>query len=218
MPQIAVLIPTRGLHYTESLDSVMRSLAEVDFHWPFLLTWKEAIPFCFETLAERFMNETDSSHAWFVEEDMVIPQGGLDAMLALDSDIAVINYPSKTSGCPCGQDTLFPGSGILAAWTGCMLIKRAVFQQLVRPWFRADQAIALVHSGSACKEKYLEFTKRPYDYGGQDLYFIAKAQMAGFKLGVVPEMLCGHLDLEALGKKNVNNGCHVINRVQVVTV
>lgn len=190
---ISVLIPSRGLLHSETVEAVDRELMGIEHH-PVLYTHDESIPDCFNILSERFL-ETDSEFAWFVEEDVVPPKGSLDALLGyLDRgfDISFINYPLvKFKSGKCYK--YFQGHII---WTGmgCTLIRRKVFEKLSKPWFLDGHSLVALHAGSSTAAWSLELRKNPkITYGGQDVYFCTNAFFNGFTLGVVPHIECKHL-------------------------
>jgi hypothetical protein len=201
------------MEYSESADSISENLEGCRAREK--RTWNKPIPDCFNWLTEWTLENTDARHFWFVEEDIVVPQGGLLAMLALGADIAGINYLLKVGDHRIGE---YRHAGKLI-WicTGCMLVRREVFERMARPWWRSDKTVALISTGSACKEKFFDFIPVPADsprYGFQDINFCVQAAKLGFSLGVVEGMLCGHLQLEERGRENHNDGCHKITRVE----
>jgi hypothetical protein len=207
-PRIALLRPSRGLLFSESEDSCWRELRY--FEYERLPVHDKPIPDCFNYLVAQFL-ETDSSHALFVEEDVVLPEGAIGAMIALDADISAVNYRLKTDAR--FSEMRYQGK-LMWVSLGCTMVKRKVFETLPRPWFSTDYALSLISTGSACKEKFWDLQYSPRQYAGQDSYFSFTALKAGFTIGVVPDMLCDHLKLDALGEPNANNGCHRISRVK----
>ncbi|MGH9341990.1 MAG: hypothetical protein ACRD1R_20990 [Acidobacteriota bacterium] len=208
--KIAVLNPSRGLVFAEAMQSWREALAGIE-HLCFT-TWNQPIPDAFNVLVERFLG-TDADYAWFLEEDVMVPPRALQALLDLDADIAAINYPLK-KGLNRLSEWRYRGE---LQWVGlgCTLVRRSVFTALPRPWFRNDCAIAIVHPGSSCQEKFLEMVDRNSgQYGGQDAFFCWQARQRGFSIGVVPHMFCRHLILDQLGQPESNQGCHAIRQAQ----
>ena len=87
-------------------------------------------------------------------------------------------------------------------WTGlgCTLIRRKIFEELEKPWFRTDMEAVAVHEGSSSSGYRLHLRPRTLPalvgYGGQDLYFCAKAVISGFTIGEVIGVLAEHLTQE----------------------
>jgi hypothetical protein len=75
------------------------------------------------------------------------------------------------------------GDIVEAGATGCscLLVKRRVFEELPKPWFRVLE-----------EEKTVD-GKRMYYRSGEDFYFTSNAVKAGFKLKVITEYDIGHI-------------------------
>jgi hypothetical protein len=206
---IQVLRPTRGTEFAESSDSISRELVGFDHLEP-KRTWDKRIPDSFNWLVEYFLT-TDAGLAWFVEEDVVVPRGALAAMLAIGADISAVNYHLKIGNHRISE--MRWEDKLLWCSLGCTLIRRKVFETLPAPWFSTDYALSTYSSGSSMQGKKHRLKYAPQSYAGHDIYICFKAAEAGFSIGVVEGMLCGHLVLDALGVPNVNDGCHKISRI-----
>lgn len=222
LAQVVVLRPTRGLEFAESALSIQLSLSEavlkeyVDIESglrPTYRSWGRAIPDSFNHLAKLFIDQTKCDYAWIVEEDIIVPHDALEALLALDVDVAAINYNLKTGGPNRDSELRSKDGELYTLSTGCMLIRRRVFEALPYPWFRTDRAPGLVHPGSSTDKKFFDLIPNTSDYGGHDGYFTFTAMRAGFSVRSVPNMRCEHLQLDALGAAASNDGCHAISRV-----
>ena len=206
---LALIRPTRGLEFAESVQAVEENLEDFDGRWQPFRSWDRPIPDCFNGLVSEAL-ESGADHLWIVEEDVVPPAGGLRQLFGLKTDLAAIPYPLKI-GRPGRMSVGRWPNGRPWAGTGCLLVRRQVFEAVDYPWFRVDRAIALIHAGSSTKEKTLALVPRdPERYGGHDNYFSWAAQETGFSLGVVERTRCRHLELEGLGFDRKNNGCHLI--------
>ena len=190
---ITALVPSRGLLHTETVEAIDRELMGFEHH-PTQYTHDKPIPDCFNYLSEKFL-ETDAKYAWFVEEDVVPPEGALKKLvdyMETGYDISFINYPLvKFNGEKCYK--YFQGHIV---WTGlgCTLVKREVFEKLKAPRFMGGYSLVAIMSGSAQTHWRIEL--RPNSkviYGGQDVYFCTNAFLSGFKIGVVPNVECQHL-------------------------
>ena len=139
---------------------------------------------------------------WFVEEDTVPLAGALEKLLAVNADIACIDYGVSGWGCV----TRNTEGEILWCGLGCTLVKRAVLEALEKPWFRVDKVLRLNDwTWQDLPEEYIENR----NYGGLDIWFGMKAREKGFKI-VQVEGECDHLQLKALGERGKNNGLHEI--------
>jgi GT2 family glycosyltransferase len=202
---IALLRPSRGLLFSESENSCWHELRSVEHDR--IPSHDKPIPKAFNYIVEKAL-KTKADAFWFVEEDTVVPEGGLVALLALGTDISAINYKLKK-----GSDRLSEwrwNGELIWCSLGCTLVKRRVFERLTYPWFSTDYSVAEKITGSKCDKKFLGLVKRKMGYGGQDLYLAWRAREAGFTIGVVEGMLCRHLILEKLGQQDSNEGCHTI--------
>lgn len=208
MLDFAVLRPSRGLEYAESSDSIEEALQ--GYNYRVKRTWDKPIPDSFNWLTRWALDNTDAPFLLFVEEDIVLPIGAVNAMLELGADISGINYKLKVDG----RISEYRRNGkLLWVSTGCTMVKRRVFETLPEPWFSTDYAMVSKSTGSACKEKFLALQYDPRMYSGHDMYLCWKALEAGFTVAAVEGMLCEHLKLEEMGKPDTNNGCHRISRV-----
>ena len=203
-----VLRPTRGLEFAESSDSIDQALQGYNYRTK--RTWDMPIPDSFNWLVRWALDNTDAPDFLFVEEDVVVPIGAINAMQAVGTDIAAINYHLKIDGRISAYRRL---GKLLWVSLGCTLIKRKVFETLPEPWFSTDYALFCKSTGSACKEKILTLEYNPRSYAGQDNYLCFNALKAGFTMAAVDGMLCEHLRLDSMGPANTNNGCHIISRI-----
>lgn len=206
---IALLRPSRGLLFSESEDSCWRELRGVEHVR--IASHDKPIPDCFNYVVEEAL-KTKADSLFFVEEDIVVPEGGLAALLALDADIGAISYLLKKG--PRRLSEWHWQGKLIWVSLGCLLVKRKVFEKLPYPWFRSDRAIASRITGSKCDHNFLDLVERDAElYGGIDAFFCWQARQAGFTIDVVDGvgMLCRHLVLEQPGLPNVNDGCHRIN-------
>ena len=149
---------------------------------------------------------TDATHLWMVDGDVETPPHALDTLLRLDVDIASGVYPfhnfdkchammfGRMSDDPCGffaprdwaylKDVILGENEKVSGGTGCMLIKRRVFN--------------IYHP----KIPSLRFTRVGPDLQtcGADVYFWKRCQDAGFTGRVHGGVVCGHLPRFPLNK------------------
>lgn len=193
---IAVILPSRGLIFTEVLDSLTRNLEGYDHK--FYFSHDLPIPDCENTLVEKAMND-GCTEIFMVEEDTVPPDNCIEKLLKalLEADIAAIDYGVAGWGCI----TKNKEGEILWCGFGCTMIKRQVFEALEKPYFRSDIELRL---------NDMAWVPSPKDkYGGQDIYFCTKAREKSFEI-IQVEGECKHLKLNSLGKPEINNGLHDI--------
>ena len=193
---ITCVLPTRGMVFTQ----VIEAFEEIKKRWSLriLMSHDLPIPDAHNFLTERALSYANTEYIFYVEEDTVPPTYGIDRMLALDSDIAFIDY--GVNGWSCSAIDKITNE-ILWCGVGCTLVKRKVFEALEKPWFRTDKTLRLNDW------KWLD---NPAKYGGHDIWFCMQARSKGFKIKRANGE-CKHLQLNELGKKEWNNGLHNIS-------
>ena len=123
---IGVILASRGLIFAEAVDNLNRNLEGRDFR--IYISHDLPIPDCQNVLAQRALDDNCES-LLFIEEDTVIPDKGLDALVALNSDIACIDYGVAGWGCVTRDSHT---NEILWCGLGCTLIKREAFEAMER--------------------------------------------------------------------------------------
>uniref|UniRef100_A0A6M3L9A1 Putative glycosyltransferase n=1 Tax=viral metagenome TaxID=1070528 RepID=A0A6M3L9A1_9ZZZZ len=142
-------------------------------------------------LAEAFLN-SDCTHAFFVDSDIVLPHWAIVQLMEIDQDISSGIYFQKLD--PPNLPVIYTKKGfsswkpsekylhhfivdweegcyfpIDACGFGCVLIKREVFERIKSPWF--------------------EFTEK----GGEDIRFCVRAKQKGFQIFAHSGVMCGHI-------------------------
>jgi hypothetical protein len=199
---IAVILPTRGLVFTETEIALGKNLEGYDYR--IYRSTDLPIPDGHNQLVEKALKD-DPNYILFVEEDTVMQDGGLEQMMKANADIACIDYGVEGWGCVARNHA----GDVLWCGLGCTLVKRDVFEKLSKPYFRTDILLRLN-----------DMTWIPAGnhetYGGQDIYFCCMARDKGFKI-VQVDGECRHLRLESLGTKEVNHGIHIIGEKPKIT-
>jgi hypothetical protein len=141
---------------------------------------------------------TDAPWLWYVDDDMQLPRNVLTEMLyaSYKSPVVVAHYPCTAKG----NDAVHIRNGKFeSAGMGCVVVKREVFDQLEKPYFRTDT-------------EYVWDTDhlQPYPvdpskirHGGHDVDFFQRL----LKIGITPaiiETTCGQYYTDAI-KKYGNN-------------
>ena len=138
--------------------------------------------------------ESDATHLFLTEQDMLLPKHAIPALLELRKPVASgLYFLRKGRGQPClyaktvtlpsnpyphAPVTLFPldrpfGQLGLCPGLGCVLIERRVFEAVPEPWFDLAEG------------KY-----------GSDMYFYTKVKDAGFEVWMHPGVCCDQIDYE----------------------
>lgn len=196
---IGVVIPTRGLVFAR-VESAIEGFRE-KYQIRVYRSDNLPIPQGHSLLSQQALAD-GVTHVWFVEEDTVPPPNALDLLLKADADIACIDY--GVNGWSCITRT--PEDEILWCGLGCTLIKKEVFETLEQPWFRIDKVLRL--NDWTWMDLSEEYVKNK-SYGSLDIWFFTQARKKGFTI-IQAEGECEHLQLVALGQKEVNFGLHEI--------
>lgn len=169
---------------------------------------RKPIPNCFEDPTQEALKDPDVTHLWFVEDDMILPPDILKQMINFEEDVVAADYPVTKQG----QGALFKDASgkVIFSGTGCLLVKRPVFDKLKKPYFRSDVGWSALNYGK--KLIKLIATDRGTNfktYGLHDVTFGVKLFKAGIPINVIPVTL-GQRKLIALGKVGTNDGAHQI--------
>lgn len=205
--RIAVVTPSRGLVHSRMVESVLENLNDLshyqEIEWKYFFTNDLPIPDAQNNLIERALH-WGPDYIWSVEEDNLIPQGGLRLMfskLEKDGDVVCIDYPigEKRSSGVCKK-----GDKILWCAMGCTLFGSWVFERLEKPWFSVDKTWRITNKNP------LELVEEniPNKYGGQDIYFGMRLNEKGMKIDVIPDLVGGHIKPIKLGNAGLNDGAH----------
>lgn len=212
--RISVVLPTRGIVFTEVLErleelrhSTIRHGEAIDMH--VFYSKDLGIPDAQNTLIDKAL-AVDPEYVLFIEEDTIPIDDAFRLMVNAESDIAFIDYGVAGWSCSARSNT----GEILWCGLGCTLVSRRVFEGLQKPYFRTDKTLRL---------NDWQWIDKGAKYGGQDIWFCSKAREAGFKITQVTGE-CKHMKIDALATPEVNNGRHVISqkpvieKIQVLTI
>lgn len=202
--KIAVVCPSRGLIFSETADELLQNLQGYDYD--IFFAHDLPIPLCFEKPLQRAL-EGSYSHIWFVEDDMLLPDDILDAMLIADVPVATCDYPVSKEG----QGAVFKNAegDVIFTGTGCTLVKTEVFQKLSYPYMRTDIRWNATNYGKFVRLTANQITNPKLEgYGLHDTNFGLKLWQAGIPIEVIG--VVGQRKLIALGKAGTNEGAHNI--------
>ena len=141
------------------------------------------------TFAYFALKDPDVTHLYFMDYDVVPPNGTLQKLLDHNTPIAAGIYPLGVDGgvwsFKVGRDwwpkekpipNELIDAGVVCGST--LLVKREVFEKLEDPFFKITYR-AIDNKGKCYDE-------------GEDEYFSRMAREAGFKLVVDPSIICKH--------------------------
>lgn len=155
-------------------------------------------------VAREFLN-SDATHLFMTEMDLVLPIDTIPALLQVDRPIVSGLYFLRGGrGQPClyakgltpGRNP-FPHTPVSVFPTerpfklgrlggcpglGCVLLRREVFEAIEEPWFDLKERQPKTEEGY-----------------GSDMYFFTKVRDAGFEVWVDPRIRCGHMDYVSVG-------------------
>jgi len=199
--KIAVCLPTRGLIFAQTIEAILKEIKGITNK--IIIVSGLPIPDSHNTCVEKAL-KTSCDYILFVEEDVVIPEGGLRRMMemAREDRVLVIDYPLE------GSKTSYVEKNGEVLWSsmGCMMVPRKVFEEMPRPWFRTDKSLLITD------EEKFEFREidTPNKYGGHDVLFGLYLKSKGIKIVPIEGMKAKHLRLKSWERKTVNNGVHEI--------
>ncbi len=131
---IAVCIPSRGLMHSRTMEDVLQNTYKRGAAVKFFFSHGRPQPDAQNYITEEALKER-VDYLWFIDDDMMLPPRILDEMIDLNADVVVTHYPCTRQG----SDALHIRDGVFeSAGMGCVLVKRAIFDNLERPYFRAD--------------------------------------------------------------------------------
>lgn len=205
--KIGIICPTRGLLFTRTAQAIEE--IRNGYNTKIYFSSDLPIPDGHNTLAQQALRD-GMDQLLFIEEDTVPPTGAIEKLLAVDQDIACIDYGVSGWGCV----TRNTQGEILWCGLGTTLIKRQVFEALEYPYFRVDKVLRQNDwTWQTLPEDYIK-TKQ---YGSLDIWFCCQARAKGFRIGQVAGEEADHLLLTALGQRETNHGLHTIELKPKIT-
>ena len=195
--RIGILLPSRGLIFSETIEEVLREVAPFDFH--IFFAHARPIPEAFNEPMEKIL-QGSFDYVWIVEEDMVLPKGILQELLDLGKPIATMDYPAVEGVMCVKRDN---EGNVEYTGTGCLLIERGVLELVDKPVFSTEH----IWDTSG---KYLgKRDPREPIYGQHDIYFFMQMKKLGIPIGVT-ETIGHQRKIVEYGQKEVNDGFHKI--------
>jgi len=209
--KIAVVLPSRGLLFSQSFEELLRELKPFDYKIYF--AHGKPIPDCFNIPLEKALADPEVTHILFAEDDMMLPKGILKKMVALNVPATALDYPFKNDG----EATILhaPDGSALYSGTGFLLVWREVFDKMPKPVFRTDLAWD-VRIQNHTLYMWPRDVSRIKTYGLHDINFGLTLYTNG--MPIIPAAPAGQRKLLALGMANSNNGAHFIKELTKVGI
>lgn len=188
---VIVAQPTRGIILTEVQDAIDRELAANNQIPVILRTHDLPLPLCRNFLIESALKLPDWTHILLLDDDVILPKGGLKELINLKTDVAVMDYPMKSlAGNNKTYGTVVTDKDKTVAWAGLgsVLVKREVFEKIDQPWFILTQhRIQRSNDGQigffASQEQGAQKIS-----AGEDTFFFLQVRKAGFKVKVAKKI------------------------------
>ncbi len=201
MAKIAVILPSRGLMFSQTAEELLENLEGYDYDIYF--AHGLPIPDCFNKPLTEALKGT-YTHFWFVEDDMVLPKDTLKRLLQAKTEAICCDYP-VTKG---GKASVYrdPEGNAIYGGTGCLLVTSRFLQKYRQPIFRTDIAWD-VKIGDRFEAESRKIKGNVY--GLHDVTFGLLAYQRGTPIKV-SKITCGQRKLIALGKAGTNQGQHNI--------
>src|SRR4051812_9654624 len=122
--KVGVILPSRGLMFSETADEILQNLKGIDHK--FFFSHRQPIPDCFEKPTNRALLDDSITHLWFVEDDMKLAPDTLSKLLVVNRAVVTVDYPVNADG----RGSIFKvDKQIVFCGTGCLLVKREVFNE-----------------------------------------------------------------------------------------
>lgn len=200
---LAVIIPSRGLMFSETLEELLRELE--DFKYKIFWSHANPLPDCFNIPTEKALRDKSVYAVLIVEDDMILPKGILKKMFAQNYPVVALDYPFQQDG----DSTCLHDPRGMAYWTGTgfMLIAKKILQGLEKPIWRTNRTF-----DPFIDKDTIHFWPRKLDkvfYGLHDLNFGMVLYSAGVPVMPMKET-AGQRKLVQLGDKHKNDGSHNI--------
>lgn len=203
MDKLAVIVPSRGLMFSETLEELLSELE--GFNYEIFWAHEESLPDCFNKPTEKALKDPDVFAVLICEDDMIIPKGILKEMFAEQYPVVALDYPFKKDGDATTHHD--PQGFAYYTGTGFILIAKQILENMERPIWRTD-----VIFDPFIDKDTIHFWPRKLDkvfYGLHDLYFGMILYSSGVPVKPM-ERTAGQRKLRGLGQKGVNNGAHDI--------
>jgi hypothetical protein len=200
--RIAVIFPSRGLVFSRTAEELLRNLK--GYEYDIYFSHRKSLPDCFNEPLNKALKHPFITHILIVEDDMILPDGTLQAMIKEDKAVVTADYPVNKDG----RGSIFTvDKEIIFCGTGCLLVKREVFNELKKPIFKTDIRWQLKNFGD-----FIKMTSSIVEadgYGLHDINFSMALRQRGIPIHKIDTKLSQRKLLE-LGKSGSNNGAHKI--------
>lgn len=201
---IRVVMPTRGLIYAQTLQS----LKDNDISLDDIIFGSGEIPHIQNQLTKQAIDAWPT-HVLFVEDDMVIPTGAINKMINANAAIVAVEYPIDN-----GYSTVTRHNGeVLWCGLGCTLVNSRVLTNMGEPWFENHYSYQIQKP-----EFGLKRVEIPNKYGGHDVNFCMKARALGYEIQILQDFEAQHLRSDAVIRTQSNRGAYQIKPLDPIQI
>jgi len=206
--KLGVILASRGTMFSRTMESVFNNTKGYD--WNLYMAHGLSIPDCFNVPLKRALKDK-CDWIWFVEEDMVIPDGTLKSMFDLNQPIVTVDYADRRTGKALALRNT--RDEIVFSGMGCLLVKREVFEKMGEPYFIPMVLWKITEdNGNITWEAHPEIKNT--GYGQQDIYFCWKVKKLGYKITELPQAKIGHQRLVSKGSDSQSG----VDTVEIVYI
>lgn len=209
--KLGVILPSRGLVFSKTVESLFENTKQFnDVH--LYMAHDLPIPDCFNVPLTKALNE-GCDLIWFLEEDMLVPEGTLFKMIDLynqGNKAVSAEYADRRSGDSFVQRN--EKGEVLCAGMGCLLVDRSIFDNMEPPYLRTGTFHLTTDDGH--RDFELKPDLPPSKYGSQDIWLSWQIRKQGYQIVLVDAKI-GHLQLLERAKDCDNKSQHTIKTVYI---
>lgn len=207
--RIAVILPTRGMPFSQTIDEIIRECRSVEDKYDWDIYWSHArkVPDCLNVPTNQALRRKSNKLFWFVDDDMIFPEGILERLIDADKHAIVCDYPASIT---MGSVVYDADGRAYFGGNGCLLVKREVLEDIKKPIWRSDVGWAIKYHND-----HIEFEAGAQNpdrvYGQHDVHFGLRLYAQGKPLYVLEDR-CGQRKLRQYGDTTTNDGAHKIDQ------
>jgi hypothetical protein len=189
---VGVVVPTRGLIFTEAISGILSGFEGIDHH--IYMSHDLPTPDSFNSLIKAALDD-GCDYIYITNDDVVVNKTIIRKLFDAKADIAFCPTYIKN----------FPGyyeknGEVSMIGTSCVLVKREAMEKIYP--LRTDKTYLTVGDEEMILDK-------PQEFGGEEVWFSRQALKYGYKMVKIDDK-ARHLRLITLGEHRSNHGCHEI--------
>lgn len=201
---VALCYASRGVGHMPSVFSAWRELEATKVQYTLCPAFYQPIPEA-QNEVTRLALDSGADVLWFVEDDILLPVGVLDAMLtehAHGAKVVTVDYSGRDAH---GSFIVRDRDGrVMLTPMGCLLVDRSVFNALPNPPWQVDTVYRAMPNGTWLNTGAISHI------GQQDVFFSRNCWDKGIPITELKGWQVGHLDVKEHGGRN-NYGTDVVH-------